>query len=260
MKLYAAATSTFPVTPEIAVRGGFRHVLVSYAEGEKFVTSTIFECRKSNVGMFLDSGAFAAYTRGLKIPIEKYTAFCTRIGPLVDAVACLDVIGDEAATRRNEDYMHRAGLSPVITCHFGMSGAEVVARFRGAEYGALGGMALRSRSGHEMRRKWLDEVFGALMKSDVWPIKIHGYGMTDSALIERYPWYSVDSTTWAMASVYGNEMVRKGRLLVQRDSALYPQFGTSARIARTVRSAPRVAEFGEYCTRLWEKRGITWNP
>lgn len=258
MKLYAAIGGG-PLGSETARRAGFKNILMSYAEGEKNVMGEIFESRRHGCGFFLDSGAFAVHTRGLKIRIEDYIAFCLRVHTLIDVVACLDVIGDPVATLRNERLMESAGLEPLVTCHFGMSAAEVISRFEGRKRGALGGMAMRSRSGRELRMRWLDEVFNGLMKSSVWPIKIHGYGMTDTTLIERYPWHSVDSTTWGMSAVYGNEMIPQGRHLVQRDSKLHPTFGTVARVQRAMRSGARLARFGDYCTRLWANRGITWD-
>lgn len=197
MKLYAA-TTTGQSSPDAAIRYGFRNVLTSYAEGERFVLNTIFDCRRRGIGFFLDSGAFAVFTRGADIRIDKYIAFCKRVEPMVDAVACLDVIGDDEATVRNQQRMEAAGLSPLVTCHYGMKPEQVLARLEGRAYGALGGMATKERSGREMRQRWLDTVFNGLMKSSAWPIRLHGYGMTDTVLIERYPWYSVDSTTWAM--------------------------------------------------------------
>ncbi len=184
---------------------------------------------------------------------------CTAIAPIVDTIACLDVIGDPIATARNQRTMEQAGLAPLETVHFGMDPKEVVDRLSRNRRGALGGMAFKSRTSRSMRKGWLDTVFDALVKSSAWPIRVHGYGMTDNVLVERYPWYSVDSTTWAMPGWFGNELVRDGRFLVQRRSPVITGRGSASDVARLNRSAPRMVEFAGYCTRLWEKRGVKWD-
>lgn len=242
-----------------AHRTGFRDVLASFALPREKLIAIIYEANRLGIRVFLDSGAFSAFTRGLRIDVAEYIDFCLSTRSLLEDIACLDVIGDPAATHRNYETMRKAGLEPLPTFHFGMEPRELVARLQDIERAALGGMATKERSGREMRQRWLDTVFNGLMKSSAWPIRLHGYGMTDTVLIERYPWYSVDSTTWAMSAVYGNELVYSGRHLVQRSSEIHPQRGSVARVARAARSGQRIADFGDYCTRLWEKRGIVWD-
>ena len=56
----------------------------------------------------------------------------------------------------------------------------------------------------EQRRLWLDDVWDKLTNEDGSPkIRVHGFGMTAVALIFRYPWYSVDSTSWIKATANG---------------------------------------------------------
>ena len=40
-------------------------------------------------------------------------------------------------------------------------------------------------------------------------IKIHGFGITSLELLLRYPWYSVDSSTWKRKGIYGCIIVPK---------------------------------------------------
>jgi hypothetical protein len=55
------------------------------------------------------------------------------------------------------------------------------------------------------RRAWLDRVFTRITDSQGWPlVKTHGFGMTAVPLIFRYPWYSVDSTTWIKITASGS--------------------------------------------------------
>jgi hypothetical protein len=40
-------------------------------------------------------------------------------------------------------------------------------------------------------------------------VKIHGFGLTSIPLLVRYPWYSVDSTSWVMTGRFGAVFVPK---------------------------------------------------
>jgi hypothetical protein len=62
----------------------------------------------------------------------------------------------------------------------------------------------------DVLRGWLDQLFSTFLCKDGWPIvKVHGFGLTTLKLLLRYPWYSVDSTSWVMES-------RNGRIYIPR--------------------------------------------
>ena len=58
---------------------------------------------------------------------------------------------------------------------------------------------------------WLDRVFDELCDSTGTPcVNTHSFGATSTEIIFRYPWYSVDSTTWlATGSRFGMLMIPK---------------------------------------------------
>jgi hypothetical protein len=56
-------------------------------------------------------------------------------------------------------------------------------------------------------RLWLDEVFAHYLTFAGAPIiKVHGFGMTTFELMARYPWYSVDSSSWLMGGRNGTAL------------------------------------------------------
>jgi hypothetical protein len=60
--------------------------------------------------------------------------------------------------------------------------------------------------------KWLDNVFSAITDSHGRPlIKTHGFGITNPRMLLRYPWFTVDSTTWSLTPGYGQIMVPQYR-------------------------------------------------
>ena len=73
---------------------------------------------------------------------------------------------------------------------------------KGYDYIGIGGL------GQEVTKKqyfvWADEVFAKICNKEGYPIvKTHGFAMTSFDLMLRYPWYSVDSTSWVMTSRFG---------------------------------------------------------
>jgi len=53
---------------------------------------------------------------------------------------------------------------------------------------------------------WLDRIWGThLTNEDGTPkLKVHGFGLTSVFLMARYPWYSVDSSSWVQLGGMGN--------------------------------------------------------
>ena len=50
------------------------------------------------------------------------------------------------------------------------------------------------------RHNWLRHVFYH-MKDKL--VRTHGFGVTAKKLMEDFPWYSVDSSSWAAVAIYG---------------------------------------------------------
>ena len=165
---------------------------------------------------FLDSGAYSAWTRGTKIDLDEYLEFIYANLDQIDVYASLDVIPgkpgqvatpaerDEAAEASwsNYIYMVDQGFDPLPVYHYGedLRFLERMLDF-GCHYIGIGGL-VGVRAGP--RQLWLDRIFDRLTDDKGMPIvKTHGFGMTSIPLIFRYPWYSVDSTTWLKMSAYG---------------------------------------------------------
>lgn len=173
---------------------------------------------------FLDSGAYSAWSRGTEIDLDEYVAFIKANIENIEVYASLDVIpgkpGSAATTKQRDDaaeqswknylYMVREGLDPLPVYHYGENLTFLERMLdHGCQYIGIGGLVSVPSL---MRRHWLDKVFARLTGSDGKPIvKTHGFGMTAIPLIFRYPWYSIDSTTWikitSTGSVYLPQLV-----------------------------------------------------
>ena len=158
--------------------------------------------KANKIDLFLDSGAFSAKTQGIDINIEEYIAFIKEHEHLLTVYANLDVIGSAEGTWRNQMLMEKAGLKPLPTFHYGED-LKWLRRYinRGYDYIALGGMVKTPNL-----IAWLDDIWHKYLTDEqgMPRIKVHGFGMTSLSLMLRYPWYSVDSTSWVVAGRLGS--------------------------------------------------------
>jgi len=166
---------------------------------------------QNKVDLFLDSGAFSAFTQGITIDIQEYIAFIKEHESVLEVYANLDVIGDPVGTWKNQITMEKAGLSPLPCFHYG-DDPKWLKRYlsKGYEYIALGGMVPISTND---LRSWLDYIFPEFLcdSSGIPTIKVHGFGLTSLRLMLRYPWFSVDSTSWVVTGRMGSVYVPKKR-------------------------------------------------
>lgn len=172
------------------------------------------------ISMFLDSGAFSAYTKDKTIDIDKYIAFIKEHSHCIDIYANLDVIGDQDASWRNQEYMESHGLDPLPVFHVEDDFKYLHKCIDEFDHFCLGGMA---KSPTKERVDFLDRCFNIICDTpDRTPIaKVHGFGMTSLKLMLRYPWYSVDSTSWVLTSRMGAIYIprkRGGEWIYDEDS------------------------------------------
>lgn len=212
MKLYFAGATgkEFDRLREL----GVTRMLISFY----YMTDSVWDRYKNVDDLFLDSGAYSAYTKGIQIDIDKYMNFIHR--NRIEVYAALDVIGDGKKTLENIRIMQSNGLSPIPTFHRSKDISinflrELVDEF---EYIALGGM-ISSDYSKEQTTMWLDRCFEVIQTSKKPNIKVHGFGCTSFDLMKNYTWYSVDSTTWNVSNrfreaydEYGSR-VKKAKLI-----------------------------------------------
>lgn len=181
----------------------------------KFINAS--ECK-----MFIDSGAFSMYHSGAKIDIDEYIEYINS-NPTPTIWAELDSIPYPELNAKTtkisaeeswERYLYmmdrvkdeyRDKVIPIY--HFGepyealerMLNTEVHGRL--APYIGVGGRHGVNRSAHD---KYYGNLFKIVKASKNPNVKIHAFGMTVLDLLEKYPFYSADSTTWLMLGANGN--------------------------------------------------------
>lgn len=170
--------------------------------------SYVNNMRENNARIFLDSGAFSAYTLGVTLSVEDYCNYIRRNEDIIRVedgclmASVLDGIGDPQETFRNQMHMERLGVRPLPCFHAGEDERYLEWYVKNYEYITLGGMVGQSVKQLEI---WLDHIWHNYLTdgSGNPRLKVHGFGITSTPLMEKYPWYSCDSSSWIQAAAFG---------------------------------------------------------
>ena len=218
---------------------------------------------------FLDSGAFGALTRGATIDLDRYCAYIAAQPEKFYPYACLDVINDWVGTAKNYDIMLAKGLDPLPTFHMNSPDEELRRLLGMTDFLALGGVVGATRL---TQQPWLDKCWRIIQ--EFWPKKIHIFGVMAQWALERYPFYSADSssalvgagmgrvTIWDQARVTTLDWQGYGRKfydgLVMDGISRVQAKGGSAHRGRSFLNIHSQLMLERHVTDVWRMRGITW--
>lgn len=246
MILYFSGFFTSPTLVE-KLEGNYG-VLLSYLEvrGKRPIPSL-------EKKIFLDSGAFSVMTGKATVDLDAYCSFLLNNKYKVTVYANLDVIGDAYQTNKNQIYMESLGLDPLPTFHNGSDYKHLYELLEKYDYIGLGGLVPIARR-KDVLFKHLDRCFSIIMKENP-NIRIHGWGMTGRDVVFRYPFYSVDSTSWLMGGKFRQRGIYNYRgLRSKKDELAVVMEYHDLNIANAKALYKMICE----ATSLWTKRGITW--
>lgn len=220
MKLYLAGiyTSNFHLESQLYARltdreKAAREKVKYYLESHHYIhkPSYVERIRKDGVKVFLDSGAFSAFTKGIEVDLDGYCTYIREnydIIEQVDGVLCasvLDGIGDPLKTWQNQLAMEQRGVRPLPCFHYGEDERYLEWYLEHYEYITLGGMVPIST---QQLIYWLDRIWDKYLTDGAGQprVRVHGFGLTALNLMERYPWFSVDSSSWVQSAANGGVM------------------------------------------------------
>lgn len=177
---------------------------------------------------FLDSGSFSLWTKAAEFAksndldewayyhtddfysyMDDYANFVKKYAVGIDHYANVDAIPNPKLTWRNQKYLESEhGLSPVPVVHY-KTDLKWLRRYveSGYDFIALGGLV--GSTSQEDCRRWIDDCFDYVCDtpSRLPRVKLHGFGVTTYSLLLRYPWFSVDSTSWTKIGAYGGILI-----------------------------------------------------
>lgn len=230
------------------------HILESYHYVGK--QRYVDDMRRDGAKVFLDSGAFSAYTLGVDLSVEEYCAYILRNQDIVrveDGVlmaSVLDGIGDPLQTWRNQLEMEMRGVKPLPCFHAGEDEKYLEWYVANYEYITLGGMV---GSSTKQLCIWLDRIWDRYLTDGAGnpKIKVHGFGITAIPIMERYPWFSCDSSSWIQSAAFGSIITpQHGPISVSEKSPARHDAGQHATTLTQVEQ--------DYLFRMLEEQGFTY--
>ena len=190
----------------------------------------------SNNKLFIDSGAYSAWSKNKYIDVDDYIKFINENTDKFTLFASVDDIPGElrrkptlweqrespAKSWHNYLYMReqvkdKDKLLPVF--HIGEDFRHLQnmldATFDGEHipYIGLGGTVGLACA---VKEDWYKQCFKIIQQSSNANVKVHAFGMTNLEILENYPFESADSTTWLMAAINGELCTKYGRICVSQ--------------------------------------------
>lgn len=256
MRLFFAGAQSFP--KEIA-EANVKNVLNSFFDlkDNKDIEGFLKKKYPTVKDIFLDSGGFVARMHGKSISIEDYGQFLLKYKHLFFTYANLDLT-ETKDTLANQQYLESMGLRPMPVYHMNeyMEGnRELLDQYiKDYDYIALGGYA-KVNAKREDFFKFLNYCFSKTRDKT----RVHGFGMTATKLLERYPFFSVDSTSWQSSSRYGMfTRFEAGRNITIKKSGNAGMENFLHYRRSVLRQIQDSVKIEEYYTNLWKTRGVCW--
>ncbi len=170
-------------------------------------TGAYFKDRKHDDFSYIHTKEYQEYR-------DSYIEFIKKNKKHLTVYSNLDVINNAELTWENQKIMEGEGLSPIPVYHISNKPGDTkwLKKYidKGYDYIALGG-------GYPNPPKETftiyDRIWNDILTDDKgMPIvKVHGYAVTSLKTMLRYPWYSVDSTSWVMTARMGSIYIPKSK-------------------------------------------------
>jgi len=135
--------------------------------------------------------------------LDNYVEFIKKYAVQCPLYVNLDIIYNADESWKNQMYMESKGLRPIPVYHFGEDIRHWKRMVDEYDYIGIGGVA----GGVTLNQfvNFADPAFEYLWQKKP-DCKVHGFAVTSHQLMTRYPFWSVDSTTWLKHAAYGNIM------------------------------------------------------
>lgn len=165
--------------------------------------------------VFLDSGAYSAFTQNAVIDIAEFSRYIAANRDIIEFAANLDDLSRDkvAAAERTwenqkklEELVKPTGIYIIPVYHVREPLSVLERLVKSYPFLAVGGMVPESAKD---LRELLDDIWDRVLtdKHGKPKVRVHGFGMTTYDLMLRYPWWSVDSTSWVLYGAMGGVQV-----------------------------------------------------
>lgn len=291
MKVFLAATEDGETSSNMQILKIENIFMSYYYMRKKKEPATLFENRKHVKTIIVDSGAHTFFSEnsdsGLTVSVhtkktktaespeeyfEEYLLWAKKYYDYYDYFVELDIgelVGQETVLQWRERLKQHGIFDKCITvmhpatCTY----EEYLQMLKDSEskYVALEG--LRPGQKQISYGKYLIPAYKQ-------GIKVHGFALTNKKMIEKYPFFSVDSSSWKAGLQYGtyarsvdgvskavNFKKHKWHLDMEQPNLIdvYSEDLKVQRLARLKLSVKSYADMQQYYTKLWKSRGIDFS-
>lgn len=201
---------------------------------------------------------FSKYLNWIKNNYDKISYFAELdIGEIVGL--------DQVKEWRNVLKEHGVYDKCITVMHSNMTWADFIELLDDSESKYIALEGLRGKKVNLPYSKMLKECYER-------KISVHGFALTSDTIVKKYPFTTVDSTTWTSIIRYGSLLVFDGKSLkqVKPNKENHMKYKVSVDFNNKNRSkevsldkisfsADQTRKFQRYITKLWEERGIKWH-
>ena len=216
----------------------------------------LFDDKRKDKLVIVDSGGFSARVAYKHIHIQDYIKFLDRFrhksfyGKMF---RCFNLDShDLKESQANQKKLEKLGYNPIPVYHYSEYASDnrelLDDMVRDYDYIGIGGVAGAGLNAAQ-KKAYLDYVFYRTQDK----VKVHGLGMSSIKPVDKYPYYSVDSSTWLQFQKFGA-------------SRAVPDETMRKWMARHVHYEQRnlleiiwYLKFEYETTRVWAHRGIKWD-
>lgn len=189
--------------------------------------------KSSESKLFVDSGAYTAYTQGTKIDVDSYINYLNSLTERLTIFAQLDTIpgrfGQEKTAEEkleapklsweNYLYMRSKLKEPKKLLPIFHQGEDYDWLWNMLEYVDDNGehipyIGISPAVDVPGLEDFLSKSFDIISKSSNPKVKTHAFGMTQLKMLELYPYTSADSTSWKLCAAMGSIYTPYGTIYV----------------------------------------------
>lgn len=256
-----------------------QNILTTFWETKKWRKSTalfLFRKKFKFKRLFLDCGAYSAWTQGKSIDLNEYMNYLKLNQGVITEYPQLDVKDDFKATVRNLKIMEAFGLNPIPVFHMTNMPVSYFKELVDSGYKRIAIGALAGEKGGDNSKKF-EEMFDYIVDKKTGEVrcKLHAFGVTTLSVLLKYPFWSADSTSWLAGArfrqvfQFDQESVKMGSIntveeyiskygnipLHLRNPKLFFSKGLTY-LKRCEMSMLSYLELQDFVTKVWDARGI----
>jgi hypothetical protein len=201
--------------------------------------------------VLLDSGGFTALVKNYNLPLKDYIDYLNKYE--VKLAFALDVRDQDITIQNTYDLKKYTNtkIIPVYHDHdYFSSKRDIIEKYcADFDFVSIAGLT-RKNYPQEEREKFGNYVFSRTTNK----IKVHGLAVTSKRWLYKYPFYSVDSTTWL-------NIVKYGEARCFKEERLFNSVAAKTRNGKHFlkNEIKNFLLLEKEITNYWRIRGIEWN-